>query len=329
MAEILLLVSGAFLLGFVTYFFIVSRKGHKESPMEMQKLNKGLDEWKRKYFNDMEAREKQVEDINQQLYEATENNKLYTIEIEELRKQLKKLHTDKDTYRNNKPPEEKTDYLAQLQQAQDFLTEHNERINQLLQQIDIVKAAEEKQEEMRRDNEELTQQIEKQNTILKEKEAEISQIKQKQQITSEMSSMLDNAYSEFNILQTKIVKLESQLTSSKIQGMEYEDLKEAHYKITKELEESKANYHHTQNENLHLQARVEELEDKLRETIFQKQQLQKKVTYLEDLTSDLKQVSEANKKLEGQMKRIGELESLLNIISEERDHQKKQKDEEE
>ena len=30
-------------------------------------------------------------------------------------------------------------------------------------------------------------------------------------------------------------------------------------------------------------------------------------------------VADANKKLEGQLKRVGELESMLNVISEERD----------
>jgi hypothetical protein len=33
----------------------------------------------------------------------------------------------------------------------------------------------------------------------------------------------------------------------------------------------------------------------------------------------MKAVSDANKRLEGQLKRIGELESMLNVISEERD----------
>ena len=43
-----------------------------------------------------------------------------------------------------------------------------------------------------------------------------------------MKSMLDNTYTEFNTLQGKIQKLESQLTSSRMMNLEYEDLKEAH-----------------------------------------------------------------------------------------------------
>jgi len=47
--------------------------------------------------------------------------------------------------------------------------------------------------------------------------------------------------------------------------------------------------------------------------------LQKKVAYLEELSNDLQVVTEANKKLESQIRRVGELESLLQVTEEERD----------
>ena len=72
-------------------------------------------------------------------------------------------------------------------------------------------------------------------------------------------------------------------------------------------------------ENQHLQAQATEVEDKLREANFQKQQLQKRSAYLEELNSDLQVVSDANKKLEAQLRRVGELESMLNVVAEERD----------
>ena len=46
-----------------------------------------------------------------------------------------------------------------------------------------------------------------------------------------MTSMLDSAYNEFNVLQDKMQKLESQVIASKIMNLEYEDLKEEHFKI--------------------------------------------------------------------------------------------------
>jgi hypothetical protein len=43
--------------------------------------------------------------------------------------------------------------------------------------------------------------------------------------------------------------------------------------------------------------------------------------YLEELNNDLQLVADANKKLETQLKRIGELESMLNMMSGERELQ--------
>jgi len=52
-------------------------------------------------------------------------------------------------------------------------------------------------------------------------------------------------------------------------------------------------------------------EDKLRESNFQRQQLLKKITFLEELNRDLQQISEHNKKLENQLKRMSEIETML------------------
>jgi chromosome segregation ATPase len=134
-----------------------------------------------------------------------------------------------------------------------------------------------------------------------------------------MTSMLDSAYSEFNTLQGKIQKLEAQLTSSKMMGLELEDLREEHNKMADNFEEQKHRLVLLSNENRELQMQLVETEDKLKEANFQRQQLQKRAAYLEELNNDLQVVSDANKKLESQLKKVGELESKLNMVSEERD----------
>ncbi|MCB0741108.1 MAG: hypothetical protein KDB92_08700, partial [Chitinophagaceae bacterium] len=64
---------------------------------------------------------------------------------------------------------------------------------------------------------------------------------------------------------------------------------------------------------------LSETESKLKESNFDRQQLQKKIIYLEELNHDMQGIARANKRLEEQIKRIGELESMLNIVMEERD----------
>lgn len=324
--EIVVLMVGAITLGFTIHFFVVSRKSLNESTKEASgKTQKELDNWRLKYYNEIEYRDKDLQDLKKRLADSEENNEINTIEADEMRKLNKQLKAELEAYRKAPPPAatavaDKPDYIDQLRKAQSSLMEHNEKINQLLGQIDIVKETEEKQQEILKTNEQLSEQIDELRFLLSQKEKEVNNVRQKEQLSSEMTSMLDSAYNEFNVLQGKIQKLESQVSSSKRINLEYEDLKEGHYRISQDYEEQKKKYNVALTENKQLLEELTETEDKLKEANFQRQQLQKRVAYLEELNNDMQAVADANKKLEHQLKRIGELESMLNVVAEERDH---------
>lgn len=334
--EIVLLLFGAIILGVTIHFFIASNKSLKAATNELKKDGLAQDEWKLRYFNDIELRDKEIATLKQQLIEAEENANIYSTEAEEVVKVNRKLEAEIAAMKKQlasaqaqapaptaAPVLEKVkpegDYLEQLRQAQFSLLEHNQKINQLLNNIDVIKEKEEAQREILRANEELSAQINIMRQQLTEKEIEISNIRQKEHLTNEMKSMLDSTYTEFNTLQSKIQKLESQLNSSRMMNLEYEDLKEAHSKLSRDFEEYKLKINGLTIENQQLHAQLMEVEDKLREANFQRQQLQKRTAYLEELNSDLQVVSDTNKKLEAQLRRVGELESMLNVVSEERD----------
>ena len=215
--------------------------------------------------------------------------------------------------------EVKPGYSEQLRQAQKNLLEYNDKINQLLNQIDSVKEMEEKHQQVLKTNEELSGRVEELQKRLLQKENEFLTVKKKEQLTSEMTSMIENAYIEFNVLQEKMQKLENQVHDSREINLEYENLKEENYKLFRDLEQQREKYNITIAANQQFQALLAETEDKLKEAIFQRQQLQKKVSYLQELNSDMQVIADANKKLESQLKRIGELESMLNVMSEEKD----------
>lgn len=324
--EIIVLMLGAITLGITIHFFIVSRKSLKDATSDITgKLNKELEVWKLKYFNDTELRDKELDKLRKQLADAEENCNIYSIEAEEMRIVNKKLQTEMESMRKKAPLQstaaqaEKPDYIEQLRLAQSSLLEHNEKINQLLGQIDIVKETEERQQEIIKTNEELSSQIDDLRFRLSQKEKEINNIRQKEHLTTEMNAMLDSAYSDFNVLQDKMHKLESQVNVSKKINLEYEELKEVQLKMTRDFEEQKLKYQAVVEEARRLRQEVTETEDKLKESDFQRQQLQKRVAYLEELNNDMQAMADTNKKLEGQLKRIGELESMLNVIAEERD----------
>jgi chromosome segregation ATPase len=320
--EIIVLMAGAVTLGVVVHFFITSNRSLKASMLEASgKPKKEMEAWKYKYFNDIEARDKEIELLKKRLAETEDNNEINSIEADEMRKLNKELKAEMERLRQSVSHKsgEKPDLVFQLRQAQKSLLEHNEKVNLLLGQIDIVKETEEKQYEILKNNEDLIARIEELSLQLSQKEKEIFNIKQKEQISTEMNSMIDSAYGEFNVLQDKIIKLESQLNASRRTTIEFEDMKESYFRITQDFEELKKKYHTANTENKQLLEELTETEDKLKEANFQRQQLQKKVAYLEELNNDMQLVADANKKLESQLKRIGELESMLNVVAEERD----------
>ena len=366
--ELVILFLCAVLVGITIHFFISSRRSLKLSTEDADKMNRNIEDWKSKYFNDMDERDKQLSELKDRLVEAQENAKEYKSEAEEmirqnrkleagfeehdtmgeefseLKKRLseaqmdskeyrmeaenmirmnKKLQAELDEYKKTAVQApvvtEKPAYIDQLRIAQSSLMEHNEKINRLLEQIDVIKEKEEQQKQILEEKEELNNQISKLRNVLSDKEKEINNIRQKEQLTKEMNSILDSAYSEFNVLQGKIQKLELQLNQSKMLNVEYEDLKETHYKLIRDYEDQKAKLQSISADHQQLSLLVDETNDKLREANFQRQQLQKRVSYLEELNNDLHVVADANKKLESQLRKIGELESMLNVVSEERD----------
>ena len=46
----------------------------------------------------------------------------------------------------------------------------------------------------------------------------------------------------------------------------------------------------------------------------------KKVQFLESINTEFQQVTDANKKLQNELRRIGELESMLSMMADERDN---------
>lgn len=325
--EIVLLLFGAIVLGITIHFFIASNKSLRAARKELERTNPVQDEWKLRYFNDIEAKDSEISTLRQQLAEAEENARIYSSEVQEIHKQKRALEAEMaqlqkslaNFTQSEKEQRPAGDYLVELRQAQSSLLEHQKQINQLITNIESLKEKEEMQREILRSNEELSEMVNTLRQQLAEKEKEINHIRQKEQITSEMKSMLDSTYHEFSTLQAKIQKLETQLTASKMLNLEFEDLRETHSRISRELDESRHKTNNLVVENKNLQAQLLELEEKLRDANFHRQQLQKRVSYLEDLNRDLQVVSDTNKKLENQLKRMGELESMLNIVSEERD----------
>ena len=65
----------------------------KDMKETKKSVSSGLDEWKIKYLNEAEIKDKEITDLKNRLLDATENKRIYEIEIEELKSQVRKLNS--------------------------------------------------------------------------------------------------------------------------------------------------------------------------------------------------------------------------------------------
>lgn len=321
-AEIIIFQLGAIALGFAIHLFITSRRNTK---LQIGETGPGsalqeADEWKLKYFNDTEELEKRIQKQQQdlaryqhELNKVKENEEFLSMEIESLRAEREELLETQASLSKAVAPKEENqlDYLGQLRETQQHVQQYNQHITQLLGQIDQLKAMELKHQELSLQNETLNRQVSEMRVSLVEKEQEIRGLRQQNRLGEEMQQRLEKVYADYNSLLEKMHKLESHVSHSQKEGTSYAELQDSYFKVTKELDEFKLKYLHLLEENQRLTRSVADLEDKLRETNFQRQQLQKKATYLEELNQDLQQVAEQHNKLHSQMRRIAEIEQLL------------------
>jgi len=270
------------------------------------------DNWKLKYYTDMEVQEKTMQQLRDRLSESEENEKIYSIESEELREELallKEKHVRTEAL--VKPPTVTEDYLTQLKSAQENLYQYNQHINKLLQQIQMLKESEKKYQDLQQQHNILNDQLSILHRQIAEKDTEINRIMQEQRLVLEMNERMDRAYADFIQMQDKLRKLEQYLDQPHSKRIEYDQLQESYFKLSREFDEVKGKQISLFEENQRLSRILADTEDKLKEATFHRQQYQKKMLFLEELNRDLQDATEQHKKMESQLRRISEMESIL------------------
>lgn len=316
--EIIVFLLGGVALGFFIHFFLVSRKTmsfklpEPEPPILADTAFYDSEEWRLKYYEDMELQEKEQMQLRRELDEVRDNEQLLTIEVEELHKELKRRHEAPQAAERQfaSQEEQSEEYLVRLQKTQEGLAEQNQQITLLLDQIELLKQTEFKHIDTLKANEELNARLNEMLTVLAGKDARIVELEQQQLLSEEMEERMQKAYEEFNALREKLLKVES-LSNPPSRQFEFEEMQQNNFKLIREFDEYKQKHLDLLEENRRLSRLLADTEEKLRESNFQRQQLQKKITFLEELNRDLQQISEHNKKLENQLRRMSEIEVML------------------
>ena len=336
---------GALILGFTIHFVWNSKKS---LPINDPSPSAGIsedDNWKLKYYNDMDMQERSQQQLRDRLSKSQETEQGLNIELEEARQELESLRLELDdahaklddsrvqleeaearlappaAEENGDPAGQQPEsdyagnYLHQLKVTQEKLIEHNSHIQRLLEQTQLVEESEKKNRELTELNEEIHARLRESGQLLIEKEAEISNLRHQQKLSEEMGQRLDKVYEEYNTLQDKLQKLQGYLTQPYNRGTDYEGLKESYFKLGKEHDEMKLKFISIREENQRLTRILGDTEEKLKEANFQRLQYQKRSAFLEELNHDLQEIAEHNKKIESQLRRVTDMENLLAKIT--------------
>ena len=299
--EIIILQFGAIVLGITIYFFWTSNKA----------LSATLKQSRSKL--DIIPKRGILERLG-----------INIITIEDLQERVSKL-------KNRPPAEGSVKKIHPIQHAPETVGEisvtslkeavvhQQQTLGALLKKIDSLENNAHSKKDLLVDNEELQKKIEKLELLLDTKEGEIKRIKQQEAVAQQMASRIDEVYKEFDLLQHKIISLEKQAGKANELTIELEDAKQLSEQLQKDLERKHEKLEELIEESQRLHNLLNTTEDKLAEANLQRQQLQKKVQFLQDVNNDMQNVSESNKKLQNELRRIGELESMLSMIADERD----------
>jgi len=298
--EIIILQIGAIVLGITIYFFWTSNKA----------LSATLKQSRSKL--DIIPKRGILERLG-----------INIITIEDLQERVSKL--------KNRPAEVSVKKIHPVQQVPEPVSEisvtslkeavvqQQQTLGALLKKIDSLESNAHSKKDLLVENEELEKKIEKLELLLDTKDGEIKRIKQQEAVAQQMAARIDEVYKEFDLLQHKIISLEKQAGKANELTIELEDAKQLSEQLQKDLERKHEKLEELIEESQRLHTLLNTTEDKLAEANLQRQQLQKKVQFLQDVNNDMQNVSESNKKLQNELRRIGELESMLSMIADERD----------
>ena len=210
-----------------------------------------------------------------------------------------------------------------VQELKNTIAQQQKLLNTYLYKVEELEN--EGKEELRSQNKELQEKIEHLEELIDKKESDIETLKQQAASSQKMAARIEEVYAEFEQLQAKMSLLEKQANRANNLAIELEDTKGSFEALHKELARKQARLEEVMEENQNIKEDLNLMEDKLSEANFQRQQLQKKVQFLTDLNNDMQSLSDTNKKLQTELRRIGELESMLNLMAEERDFLLKKK----
>ncbi len=194
-----------------------------------------------------------------------------------------------------------------------------QQLNALLQKVDNIKN-EEQAPLIKKQNPELQSKIDKLELLLEEQEDELQKLRQGSELTQLVTVRMEEVQRDFDALQKRLAEFEKQAATANQLAMDLEDIKEEYSLLQNEHRRKQEKLQETTTEKARLYELLCQTEDKLQVANKQRHQFMKRARVLEEMNTDFQTVSDTNLKMKTELRRIGELESMLNMMTQERDH---------
>ena len=143
-------------------------------------------------------------------------------------------------------------------------------------------------------------------------------LEQRSELAESLMLRLDEKQKELFHLQSRYNKLENRMEDVNYISLELEEARVMIDQLNKDKVKREHKITSLMTENEELRDEVFNLRKDLTEVAAEKQQLLKKISLMQDLESEWQVMAEKNHQLQSKVRRIGELESLLSLMKEEK-----------
>lgn len=207
---------------------------------------------------------------------------------------------------------------AEMKVLRTQLQQQQQELSKALQQIALLGQRDSLQEEKTAAVLAEQRKLEELRLQLEDRDAEIHRLRQTDLYAQKLQERLEEVQTEFDKLQEKMAQMEKQAWQAAELTIQLEHAEHLQLQMEKTLRKKEDKLQDVNLENQQLQAKFDELQDKLTQMNLQRLQLEKKVQFLEDVNADMLHMADTNRKLSSEISRVAELESMLQLMTEER-----------
>lgn len=150
------------------------------------------------------------------------------------------------------------------------------------------------------------------------RQSNVKQLLRKSEMTDSLALRLEEKQREFFALQHKYNRLQQRVDDVNYLSIELEELKLEIDQLLTEKDKTASQMLSLEQENQELREENHHLRKDIAEAIADKQKLMKKISLMEDMETEWQMIVEKNNQLQTKVRRIGELESLLSLLKEEK-----------